>query len=92
MLKGAFLLAQRSRVCLPMQETEARSLDQEDPLEKQMAACPSALAWELSWTEEPGGLVYEVAHSCLGTPMDGEAWRASLRGRRVGLDKTTRRY
>ena len=85
-------MAQRSRVCLPMQETEARSLDQEDPLEKQMAACPSALAWELPWREEPGRLVYRVVHSCLGTTMDGGAWRASLRGRRVGLDKTTRRY
>ena len=29
------------------------SLDQEDPLEKQMATHSSILAWEISWTEEP---------------------------------------
>ena len=28
----------------------------EDPLEKEMATCSSILAWEISWTEEPGGL------------------------------------
>ena len=39
-----------------MQETEVRSLDQEDPLEKEMATCSSILAWEIPWTEEPGKL------------------------------------
>ena len=33
-----------------------QSLDQEDPLEKEMATYSSILAWRLSWTEEPGGL------------------------------------
>ena len=32
------------------------SLDQEDPLEKEMATHPSILAWEIKWTEEPDGL------------------------------------
>ena len=27
-----------------------------DPLEKEMATCFSILAWEIPWTEEPGGL------------------------------------
>ena len=31
-------------------------LDQEDPLEKRMAAHSSTLAWRIPWTEEPGGL------------------------------------
>ena len=31
-------------------------LDQEDTLEKEMATRPSILAWEIPWTEEPGGL------------------------------------
>ena len=31
-------------------------LDQEDPLEKEMATHSSILAWEIPWTEEPGGL------------------------------------
>ena len=29
---------------------------QEDPLEKEMAAHSSFLAWKISWTEETGGL------------------------------------
>ena len=32
------------------------SLGQEDPLEKEMATQSSFLAWEILWTEEPGGL------------------------------------
>ena len=28
----------------------------EDPLEEEMAAHSSILAWEIPWTEEPGGL------------------------------------
>ena len=39
-----------------MQETWIRSLDQEDPLEKEMATHFSILAWEIPRTEEPGGL------------------------------------
>ena len=31
-------------------------LDQEDPLEKEMATHSSILAWRIPWTEEPGGL------------------------------------
>jgi len=39
-----------------MQETQVRSLGQEDPLGKGMAAHSSIHAWEIPWTEEPGGL------------------------------------
>ena len=39
-----------------MQETRGRSLDWEDPLEKEMATHSSVLAWRIPWTEEPGGL------------------------------------
>ena len=39
-----------------MQEMQVQSLGQEDPLEKEMATHSSLLAWEISWTEEPGGL------------------------------------
>ena len=38
------------------QEMQLPSLGQEDPLEKEMAAHSSILAWEIPWTEEPGGL------------------------------------
>ena len=36
------------------QETRVRSLDQEDPLKKEMATQSSILAWEIPWEEEPG--------------------------------------
>ena len=39
-----------------MQETQVRSLGQEDPLEKEIATQSRILAWEIPWTEEPGGL------------------------------------
>ena len=39
-----------------MQETQVQSLSGEDPLEKEMATHFSILAWEIPWTEEPGGL------------------------------------
>ena len=38
------------------QETQVRSLGQEDPLEKKLATHSSILAWEIPWTEDPGGL------------------------------------
>ena len=38
------------------QESCVWSLGQEDPLEKEMATDSSILLWEISWTEEPGGL------------------------------------
>ena len=33
-----------------------QSLGWEDPLEEEMATQSSILAWEIPWTEEPGGL------------------------------------
>ena len=39
-----------------MQETRVRSLDREDPLEKELATHFSIPACEIPWTEEPGGL------------------------------------
>ena len=36
-----------------MQETQVRSLDWEDPLEKRMATPSSICAWRIPWTEEP---------------------------------------
>ena len=36
--------------------TRVLSLCWEDPLEYEMAALSSILAWRIPWTEEPGGL------------------------------------
>ena len=37
-------------------DKQVQSLDQEDHLEKEMAACSSILAWKIPWTEECGRL------------------------------------
>ena len=39
-----------------VQETQVRSLGQEDPLEKDMATHSSTFAWKVPWMEEAGGL------------------------------------
>ena len=36
--------------------TGVQSLDRKDPLEEELATHSSILAWEIPWTEEPGGL------------------------------------
>ena len=49
-------MAQMVKSLPAMQETHARSLDQEDPLEKGMATHSNIPAWRIPWAEEPGGL------------------------------------
>ena len=39
-----------------MQESQVRSLSQEDALEEGMPTHSSILAWEIPWVEESGGL------------------------------------
>ena len=39
-----------------MQEIQAQTLGQDDPLEKEMAIHSSTLAWRMPWTEEPDEL------------------------------------
>ena len=39
-----------------MQETLVRSLDREDPVEKEIATHSSTLAWRIPLMEEPDGL------------------------------------
>ena len=50
------LVAQMVENLPAMQETRVQFLGQEDPLDKGMATQSSVLAWEIPWTEEPGGL------------------------------------
>ena len=38
------------------QETRVQSLGWEEPLEEELTTHSSILAWNGSWTEEPGGL------------------------------------
>ena len=49
--------------CLPaVGGTWVRSLGQEDPLEKEMAAHSRTLAWKIPWMEEPGRLQSAGSH------------------------------
>ena len=51
----ASLIAQSVENLPAVQETQVQSLDQEDPLEKEMATHSSSLAWKIPWTEKSGG-------------------------------------
>ena len=53
---GAILVAQLVNSLPAMKKTQGQSLGQEDHLEKEMATYSTLLAWEIPWTEEPGGL------------------------------------
>ena len=68
----ASLVAQRLKHLPAMRETWVRSLDQEDPLEKEMATHSSILAWRIPWTEVPGGL------QSMGSQRIGHDWVISL--------------
>ena len=50
-------MAQSVRRLPAMRETRVRCLGWEDALEKEMTTHSSILAWEIPWTEEPGGLL-----------------------------------
>ena len=51
------LVAQRVKRLSAMQKTQVQSLGWEDPLETEMAAHSSILAWKIPWTAEPGRLL-----------------------------------
>ena len=52
----ASLLTQLVKNPPAMQETQARFLGPEDPLEEEMATHSSIVAWKIPWTEGPGRL------------------------------------
>ena len=52
----ASLVVQTVKHLSAVLETGARSLGEEDPLEKEMATYSSTLVWEIPWTGEPGRL------------------------------------
>ena len=53
---GDAVVKKKKKIYLSMQETWVQSLGWENPLEKEMATHSSIPAWEIPWTEEPGGL------------------------------------
>ena len=68
----ASLVAQMAEHLPAMQETQVWSLSGEDPLEKEIAAHFSVLAWRIPWTEEPGRL------QSMGSQRVGHDWVTSL--------------
>ena len=66
------LVAQTVKHLPTMRETWVRSLGWEDPLEKEMAAHSSILAWKIPWTAEPGRL------PSMGSQRVGHNWATSL--------------
>ena len=50
------LVAQTVKNLPAMRETQVPFLGWEDPMGKGMATDSSILTWEITWTEEPGGL------------------------------------
>ena len=69
----ASLVAQMVKNPPAMQETLVWSWHREDPLEKEMATHSSLLAWEIPWTEEPGGL------QSMGSQRGGHDWATFTR-------------
>ena len=57
-------MAQKAKNQPVVQETQVRSLGQEDALEEGITTHSNILAWRVPWTEELGGLmVHSVAKS-----------------------------
>ena len=71
-LTWASLVAQRLKRLPGMRETRARSLGQEDPLEKEIAPHSGTLACRIPWREEPGRL------QSMGSQRVGHDWATSL--------------
>ena len=55
-----------------VRETWVRSLDREDPLEKEMATHSSILVWKIPWMQEPSQL------QSMGLQRVGHDWATSL--------------
>ena len=76
------LVAQMVRSRPAMQETWVRSLDWEDPLEKETATHSSIPAWEIPRTEEPGRLqsmgLQRVRHDWGTNSCIGSSWFSSV--------------
>ena len=63
-----FLVAQTVKNLPALWETQVKSLDWEDSLEKGMTTHSSILAWRIPWTEEPSRL------QSMGSQRVGHYW------------------
>ena len=67
-------------------ETQVRSLGQEDPLEKKMAAHSSILAWRIPWTESLAATVREVTESYTTEQLTHTVISLTCKGRTANLN------
>ena len=75
----ASLVVQWQRILLPMQDMWVRSLAREDPLEEEEMITRSSIpAWEIPWTEEPGGLQSMGSQSQAGLSTSHHSNKDSL--------------
>ena len=74
----ASLVAQLVKNLPAKQETWVESLDREDPLEKEMAAHFSTLAWKIPWMVEPGRLQSMGSQRVGPSSSSSQAQRASV--------------
>ena len=104
-LNKSSLMAEWVKNLPVMQETQerwVRSPGQEDPLEKEIAAHFSILAWEAPWTGEPRGLQFtgsqSVGHSWVTNHADWSRKKTQLtsvrnkRGHITTHPRITRKY
>ena len=77
-------MAQIAKHLSAMQETWVRSLGWEDPLEKEMAAHSSTLAWEIPWMEEPDRLQSMGSQRVCISQRAGSLLARVACGRRLG--------
>ena len=78
----ASLIAQTVKRLPTTRETQAQSLGQEDPLEKEMAPHSSTLARKIPWTKEPGRLGSQWQPTPVFLPGESQGW-GSLVGCRL---------
>ena len=69
-MPDASLVTQMIKNLPEIQETQVRSLGREDTMEKGMTTHSSILAWEIPWTEEPGGLQSTGSQNSWTQPSD----------------------
>ena len=71
----ASLVVQTAKHLPAMQKTQVWSLSGEDPLEKEMEAQSSTLAWKIPWVEEVGtGRLQSMGPQSRTRPSDSQSW------------------
>ena len=87
----ASLVAQMVKRLSAMQETRVQPLGWEDPLEKEMAAHSSILAWKIPWIMEPGRLPSVGSMLVCGFVLIAHFWNVSQTTYQIRSDQSLSR-